>query len=307
MNNPVDTGTTQTVSSYRWVILTLAALSFLFTFVTRFSWPPLIPVMRPLFHLSAAQAGSFMSAFYFGYIITQVPAGVLADRLGPRGILAGSLIVPGIAMLMMRYMTSYSSGFWMRFVIGLFAGADIAAASRALTEWFPTKQRVIAWGVLMAAPSMGLLLSNFFVPAVNRAFGWKAVFEIIGIVSIIVGILALLFVRTSTMAEKSSGNPLGGLKVVFTSETLLTLSLTAFLPDVGGIGPRDVGECLFQAARLHGRRLECNHSGLWMRSRAGSVNFRFLGQIFWENAQADHCRVLLPGPSDAHFWPNPAI
>ncbi len=29
-------------SSYRWVILALAVISFILTFLTRFSWPPLI-------------------------------------------------------------------------------------------------------------------------------------------------------------------------------------------------------------------------------------------------------------------------
>jgi len=228
MNNTVTASTVQTASSYRWVILALASASFLFTFVTRFSWPPLIPVMRPIFNFSAAEAGSFMSAFYFGYIITQVPAGILSDRLGPRFILAGSLIIPGIMMFMMQYMTGYSSGFWMRFVIGLAAGADMAAASRALTEWFPAKERAVAWGILMAAPSAGLLLPNFVVPAINSAFGWQAVFEIIGGISIVIGILVLCFLRTSDTAQKKAGNPFGGLKIVFTSKSLIMLSLIGF-------------------------------------------------------------------------------
>lgn len=225
MNKTVDA---QGASSYKWVILTLAALAFLFTFVTRFSWPPLIPIMRPLFHLSAAEAGSFMSAFYFGYIITQVPAGILADRFGPRWILAGSLIVPGFMLYMMQYMTGYTSGFWMRFVIGLFAGADMAATSRALTEWFPAHQRGIAWGFLMAAPSLGLLLPNFVVSPINGMWGWKAVFTIIGAITFVTGILVALFFRTSPTAQRSNGNPFVGQKVVFTSPKLLLLALTGF-------------------------------------------------------------------------------
>lgn len=169
-----------------------------------------------------------MSAFYFGYIITQVPAGILADRLGPRFILAGSLVLPGIMMYLMQYMTGYSSGFWIRFVIGIGAGADMAAASRALTEWFPTRERVVAWGILMASPSCGLLLPNWVVPAINSAWGWQAVFQSIGIISIILGVVVACFLRTSSTAKKSSGNPLGGLKVVFTSKKLIILAFAGF-------------------------------------------------------------------------------
>jgi sugar phosphate permease len=188
----------------------------------------MIPIMRPLFHMSAAEAGSYMSAFYFGYIITQLPAGVIADRLGPRWILALSLLVPGFMLFMMQFMVSYAMGFWIRFVIGLFAGADMAAASRALTEWFPGKQRGVAWGFLMAGPSLGLLLPNWVCPPINAMWGWKAVFATIGIATFIIGILVAIFVRTSPTAQKSSGNPLGGIAVVCTSPKLLLLSFTGF-------------------------------------------------------------------------------
>lgn len=218
----------QTTSNYKWVILTFAALAFLFTFVTRFSWPPMIPVVAPLFHMSHAVAGSFMFAFYIGYVITQLPAGAIADRLGPRWILALSLMVPGIMVFLMQFMTSTSMGFWLRFVMGLFAGADMAAASRALTEWFPAKQRGVAWGFLMAGPSLGLLLPNWVCPPINAMWGWKAVFAIIGIATFVIGILVAIFVRTSPTAQKSKGNPLGGIALVLTTPKLLILAFTGF-------------------------------------------------------------------------------
>lgn len=217
-----------TSRSFRWVILILAFASFMFTFMSRFSWPPLIPVVGPVFHFTAAQAGSFMTAFYFGYVITQVPAGILSDRLGPRWILAGGLLLPGLMLYLMQYMADYNQGFWLRFVMGLGAGAVMAAASRALTEWFPANERAIAWGVLMSAPSLGLLLPNFLVPVINQSFGWQGVMQFFGLASIAIGILVACFVRTSDNSVKSSGNPFGGLKVVFTTKNLMILAAMGF-------------------------------------------------------------------------------
>ena len=51
---------------YRWVILVLCVLCFLFSFITRFTWPPLISVIVPALGMSMGQAGGFMSAFYLG-------------------------------------------------------------------------------------------------------------------------------------------------------------------------------------------------------------------------------------------------
>ena len=80
-------------NSYRWLILFLTVLSFVLTFLCRFSWPPLIPVIVPVIHMSMSQAGAYMSAFYIGYVITQIPSGILADRFGVRMVLGFTLVV----------------------------------------------------------------------------------------------------------------------------------------------------------------------------------------------------------------------
>lgn len=218
----------QTLSKYRWVILSLMVASFLLTFISRFTWPPLIPVVAPLFKMSNTQAGAFMTAFYLGYVITQIPAGVLADRLGVRMVLAISLIVEGFATFGMQYMTSYDTGFWLRVITGLGAGAVMSACSRAIAEWFPLKERGTAFGILLAAPSGGIVLSNYIVPALNKSFGWQGVFQVVGIVTAIVGVLILLFVRTSSDNQQSSASLFGGFKVIFTSRELLLTAVAGF-------------------------------------------------------------------------------
>lgn len=215
------------VSSYRWVILILTVACFLFTFITRFAWPPLIPVVVPVLGMQMTQAGAFMSAFYFGYIITQIPAGVLADRFGVRLILAVSLIIEGIATFAMGSITSFETGFWLRVATGLGAGAVFAACSRALMQWFPAKERGTAFGILLAAPSGGIVLSNYIVPALNNTVGWQGAFQGIGLSTVIVGVLVFLMVRASNEA-KSNESIFGGFKIVFGSKDLILTALAGF-------------------------------------------------------------------------------
>lgn len=216
------------LNSYRWVILTLMVASFLLTFISRMAWPPLIPVVAPTLHMTNVEAGALMTAFYFGYIITQIPAGVLTDRLGVKAVLTISLVLEGIATYGMRYMTNYDTGFWLRVIVGLGAGAVMSACTRAVTEWFPAEERGIAFGILLAAPSAGIVLSNYIAPALNSALGWRGVFEVIGIITTIIGISILFLVRTSDDQVRSSGNPLGGFKVIFSSRELILTSFAGF-------------------------------------------------------------------------------
>ena len=119
-------------NSYRWVILSLTVFCFVLTFLIRFSWPPLIPVVGPLLKMTMTQAGAYMSAFYIGYVITQVPAGILSDRFGVRLILAASLVIEGISTWAMGMVTGFEMGFWLRIASGLGAGAVYSACARGL-------------------------------------------------------------------------------------------------------------------------------------------------------------------------------
>lgn len=214
-------------SSYRWIILTLMVCCFLFTFITRFAWPPLIPVVVPVLGMKMSQAGAFMSAFYIGYVITQIPAGVLADRFGVRVILGVSLILEGVSTFYMGNIISYDMGFALRLLTGLGAGAVYAGCARAIMEWFPTKERGTAFGIMLAAPSAGIVLSNYLVPALNNVFGWQLAFKAIGITTIVVGVLILFLVRTTNQSEGSK-SLLGGFKVIFSNRDLILTALAGF-------------------------------------------------------------------------------
>ncbi len=143
------------VLRYRWVILGLCVGCFLFTFITRFAWPPLIPVMVPILGMKMSQAGAFMSAFYLGYIITQIPAGVMADKFGVRLILGMSLIVEGVSTSALSFMNSYETGFALRVLSGLGAGAGVlflftrlngmVPAPRAGQSVWSTPGRSVRW------------------------------------------------------------------------------------------------------------------------------------------------------------------
>ncbi|HWR06488.1 MFS transporter [Sporomusa sp.] len=214
-------------SQYRWVIMALMFSSFVLTFLSRFAWPPLIPVVVPVLNMNMSQAGAYMTAFYMGYVITQVPAGMLADRFGVRTILGVSLVLEGISTWAMGSITSFDVGFTLRVVTGLGAGAIMSCCARALMEWFPAHERGTAFGLLLAAPSGGLLLANYIVPALNLAFSWQGAFQGIGIATILLGILIYFMVKTSD-EPKGEKSFFGGFKVFFTNRNIVLVAVAGF-------------------------------------------------------------------------------
>lgn len=224
MSNPLPK---EEYSQYRWVIMALMFSSFVLTFLARFAWPPLIPVVVPVLKMNMSQAGAYMTAFYIGYVITQVPAGMLADRFGVRTILGISLVLEGISTWAMGSIATFDTGFMLRILTGLGAGAVMACCGRALMEWFPPQERGTAFGLLLAAPSGGLLLANFIVPSLNAAISWQGAFQSIGIATAVLGILIYFLVKTSD-EPKGEKSFFGGFKVCFSNRNIVLLAVAGF-------------------------------------------------------------------------------
>lgn len=231
-------------SSYRWVIMSLAASAFLMAFVSRFAWPPLMPVAMPDLGITDRSEGlAYMSAFYLGYIITQIPGGVLTDRFGPKMVLSGALGLQGIGTLGLAFIDTYQAGFILRIICGLGGGCVYSACLKSVTSWFSPAQRGLAIAVVMSAPTVGIALPNFIMPALESSFGWQKSFFIVGLA--VLAIAALLAVM---MKEIKTGGQAGprksfvvGLKYVLSNRNLLLISLTGFCGLWAQIGFGSVG------------------------------------------------------------------
>ena len=78
------------------------------------------------------------------------------------------------------------SGFGVaRFFLGLGESGNFPAAIKAVTEWFPPKERSLATGIFNSGSSVGAILAPSIVPWVALHFGWRAAFLTTGVFSAI--------------------------------------------------------------------------------------------------------------------------
>ncbi|MFA0815301.1 MAG: MFS transporter [Anaerofustis sp.] len=218
-------------NSTKWFMLILMFLAFTATFVTRFIWSPLQSTMIQVLGIDAATAGAIFSTFFTGYIITQVPAGILADKFGVKVLMGCSLLIGGIATYSMTLIDSASVAIGLRIVLGLCAGTIYACCARVVANYFKPEQRSMAFGVLLAGPNMGYFIASFFGPKILAAYNWQTGFIFAAIFSAAVGLLILFFVKgdkpTSGSTQKIS-DILRGFKILFTNRGVLMISLSGF-------------------------------------------------------------------------------
>lgn len=182
-------------------VLLILWLAFLFSFVDRLAWAPVIPLAARSLAISAKEAGSYMTAFYAGYVLTQLPGGYLTDRFGYRRVLLGSFLVMGLFTLLMGTVTTFWQGLVYRVLAGLGSGAIFSACVRAIFDWFSSRGRGTAMGFFMTASSLGVSVVNLFVPTVAKLYGWSASFYVAGVFPLLTLVLAYFLLREKTVVS----------------------------------------------------------------------------------------------------------
>ena len=129
--------------------------------------PVLAPALRDALDLSLFRVGVLLDSVWIGTLLTLLPWGLLADRVGERLVLAAGLGGCGAALVGAGYADSFRSLVVLLALAGA-AGASVNAASgRAVMQWFPASERGFALGVRQTAIPVGGLVAALVLPALD--------------------------------------------------------------------------------------------------------------------------------------------
>jgi len=128
----------------------------------------------------------FISKTFLGMTIGALVTGFLGDRYGRRFTYQVNLVIFGLASLAAAFAPDMTTLNWLRFVMGLGLGAEIVVGYSTLTEFVPPRSRgrwlsFMAFLVVSGLP-VTALLGYLIIPA----WGWRPMFVIAGIGSLIV-------------------------------------------------------------------------------------------------------------------------
>ncbi|WP_049571912.1 MDR family MFS transporter [Nonomuraea sp. SBT364] len=105
--------------------------------------------------LSLTAAGVVMAVFGAGSLLSQLLAGVLADRIGRRATLAGGMLATAVMMLALGYSTSLPAILASMFVLGLVVDAYRPASNALVADLVSPVERPRAYGLLFWAINLG--------------------------------------------------------------------------------------------------------------------------------------------------------
>ncbi len=105
--------------------------------------------------LSDTEFGWALSAFALGYALCQTPTGMLADRFGPRLVLAIVVIVWSIFTGLSGAVTGLTALLIVRFLFGAGEAGAFPGMARAIYSWIPMRERGLAQGVNFSGGRLG--------------------------------------------------------------------------------------------------------------------------------------------------------
>jgi FSR family fosmidomycin resistance protein-like MFS transporter len=157
--------------------------------VTNSLLSPLLPLIRDTFGLSYTQQGFAVSAFSLSAGLANAPMGVLADRIGPRLVLAGGLVLLGLSSVALSLAGQYWHLLVLLVAMGIISGSYHAPAVALIARAFPERGR----GAVLGLHTTGGHLSFFAAPLVAGAVAlaagtWRAPYLIFAAAPIASGV-----------------------------------------------------------------------------------------------------------------------
>lgn len=196
---------------YRYYVLALLTLGYVFNFVDRQVMTILIEPIKMEFGASDTQMGLLSGlAFALFYATLGIPVARLADRWSRRNVLAISMTTWSAVTAL----CATATGFWhlllLRIGVGIGEAGGTPPSQSLLADYFPPEKRAFAQGILATAPNIGILVGLFGGALIAEAYGWRSVFLVFGIPGVLLAILIQLTIKeplkvTASASEEGVG------------------------------------------------------------------------------------------------------
>ncbi|MEU1807059.1 MFS transporter [Streptomyces sp. NPDC019937] len=168
------------VGKVRFVVLGLLFAGITINYIDRATLSVALPHITEDLGLSDGVGGLLLSAFFWTYAFGQMPGGWLADKVGPRIMLAIASLWWGLATAAMGLARGVTSLVGLRALLGIGEAPSFPASAKVVSRWFPASERSFASATFNNGNAVGGALSIPLVTLVVTGLGWRWAFAIAG-------------------------------------------------------------------------------------------------------------------------------
>jgi ACS family hexuronate transporter-like MFS transporter len=169
------------INNLRWWIGGLLFTSTVINYIDRQTFSVLGPYLKIEYHWKNEQFALIVIAFRIAYSIGQTISGRFIDRIGTRKGLTITVIWYSVAAMLTSFAMGLRSFGFFRFLLGAGESANWPAATKAVSEWFPKRERGWAVALFDSGSSIGGAIAPLMVIGLYKYFGgWRPAFIVTG-------------------------------------------------------------------------------------------------------------------------------
>jgi sugar phosphate permease len=186
LNNPIG---------YRWLMLAIMGVIYFLACLHRISPTVIARDLVNEFGADATSLGLMASAYFYLYAAVQPPVGLLSDTMGPRRVVTVFTLISCLGCLVFGLAPNMLFAGLGRGLIGIGVGGIFVPALKIFSSWYRYKEFAGITGIFLALGNAGNLAASLPLTYLVLLLGWRFSFIGLGGLSILLGVLAWLFLR----------------------------------------------------------------------------------------------------------------
>ena len=181
----LESKTRLTPSRVRYRVLRMAFFLAIVTYLDRVCISIATPFIMQDLGLSLVQMGTVFGAFTLAYSLFEVPSGWLGDVIGPRRVLTRIVLWWSAFTMLTGAAQGLRSLVAIRFLFGAGEAGAFPNAVRSFSQWFPSRERGMANGVLFFGSRLGGAITAPIALVLIQRWGWRLSFAVFGIFGLV--------------------------------------------------------------------------------------------------------------------------
>ena len=179
------------IPHFRWWIAGLLALASAINYLDRQNLPVVISELRKSIPITEIQYSHMQFLFLLAYGLMYAVGGRIMDVLGTRLGYVITITWWSIANMLQGLVSSVAGLGIARFLLGVGEGGGFPGSAKAVSEWFPVKERSLAFGIFNTGSSVGAVIAPPLIAYIVLTLNWRWVFIITGAFGLIWAVLWL--------------------------------------------------------------------------------------------------------------------
>jgi ACS family hexuronate transporter-like MFS transporter len=170
---------------YRYLVVALLFMAMVINYVDRQTIGLLKADLTKEFGWSELDYADLVVWFQAAYAVSYLVFGRFMDRVGARWGFGIAFLIWQVAHIAHAGARGLNGFIMARVFLGIGEGGAFPGGIKAVTEWFPKKERAFATGLFNAGTNIGAIVTPLVIPAITLAWGWRAAFIVTGIAGLI--------------------------------------------------------------------------------------------------------------------------